>query len=177
MSVSTRLRATAVALCVAASSFAVAAVPAHAAAQPNACSWYKVGTSAGIWMNGEYVGEVEQQYNGCHQARAHWQWSYGYRTQAHPGTTGAWITVGLYGGVWAEFPGPQQGSSGSPDAYSPAVYIYYGGEDSWRASASLYTTWTNGSSDDTCASYTDEHDYTNGQSTFAAIPGTCSHSF
>lgn len=152
------------------------AAPAQAApAQADSCNVIHIGTSAGIWMNGEHVGDVEQQYDNCRHARAHWHWDDYYRTHAHAGTTGAWITPSLLGRNTGQIiDGPRRGSLDGTDAYTNWVGIYQGGEDTCLTRGGLYTTWTNGSTN-SCGALTDAHNYTTGGSITPAYPNRCTH--
>lgn len=49
---------------------------AHAA--PASCTIIDIGAPGNIYVGGEYAGQVEQQYDSCGSARAHFQYSYSY---------------------------------------------------------------------------------------------------
>ncbi|MEU2718088.1 hypothetical protein [Streptomyces sp. NPDC007205] len=134
--------------------------PAQAAssnvATPTACTVIDIGLPAKITVGNVYVGEVEQQYDNCHNVRVHFQWSSAYRA-AHPnaqvdGTPFGWNHSTNFGG-W-------QTARQSQDYWSPWTWIYHNNEDTWRADAQIYTdanpvTWCG-------IAWGDWHRYTDG---------------
>lgn len=56
----------------------VVGVGGAADAAPATCTVINIGAPGNIYVGGEYAGQVEQQYNSCGSARAHFQYSYGY---------------------------------------------------------------------------------------------------
>ncbi|MGW0767652.1 hypothetical protein [Streptomyces sp. NPDC002676] len=127
----------AVAVAAAALLSGLAVAPAQAVTSnsvtPAACSVINIGLPGNITINNEYVGQVEQQYDNCHNVRVHWQWSSGYRAK-HPS---AQVLAGPFGWNGTVGWGLWQYANQSQDYYSPWTYIYTNGENTWRARAEV----------------------------------------
>ncbi|WP_055588607.1 hypothetical protein [Peterkaempfera griseoplana] len=144
------------------------ATGAQAAVRPATCTWINIGTPGNYTLNGVYAGQVEQQYNGCGTARAHWQWSTAYRT-AHPN---ARVTVSVESWtvpVVSDTPRTQYASA-SADAYSYGADIHSANPDEWFADAAVI-----GDDGATCrySAGGSVHAYANGSEIVAASPSSC----
>lgn len=140
------------AACTAVAWAGLAGTAAHAAVTPATCTVINIGQPAKFYAHGTYAGEVEQQYDNCHNVRSHFQWSAAFRS-AYPGAH-VWLDAMEAGGDTA-------GSGGNyayqaADAYSSWVYIYTDGADTWAADGGIDGPCT------TADGIGDWHDYTNG---------------
>jgi hypothetical protein len=152
----------------AAGSTAVAAVvlggtSAHAQVRPAACTVINIGLPGKVFVKNVYAGEVEQQYDSCHDVRAHFQWSSAYRA-ANPGAE-VLVSVMAPNGDWVA--GGGFDASTSPDAFGAWAYVYTAGDDTWDAAAAVHAAC------DTPDATGDWHDYTTGAEYGSPSPASC----
>lgn len=141
---------------------------ASAAVKPATCNWINIGTPGNYTLDGVYAGQVEQQYNNCGTARAHWQWSTAYRN-AHPN---ARVTVSVESWtvpVVSDSPVTWYASA-SPDAYSYGADIHSASPDEWFADAVVV-----GDTGHSCrySAGGSVHAYATGGEIVAASPSSC----
>ncbi|GAA3798717.1 hypothetical protein GCM10022403_035710 [Streptomyces coacervatus] len=152
------------------------ATPAHAAD----CAWRQVGANnTNITINGERVGYLYQEYDGCYHVRAHWVWDSYYRTHAHNHTTGAWVQVAIFDGfAGQEYDSPISGSTGPSEvAINGGNGIYYHGAGRWTAGVTIHTTWSTSPADGWTYAATATHNYHTGDNDGSPYEnGTTSHS-
>ncbi|MDH6133682.1 hypothetical protein P3T37_003080 [Kitasatospora sp. MAA4] len=132
-----KLRTTRRAAALAAATLAIAGgtaigVGGTAQAAPTSCTIGNIGNPGRISVNGYYAGEVEQQYDGCGNVRAHFQYDTTY-----------WNTHS--GDSWSAYPCVQtldyHGQAcatgdtvdGPQDVYSGWVPIHNANPDTWQA--------------------------------------------
>ncbi|HET9172010.1 MAG TPA: hypothetical protein VFN97_21435 [Actinospica sp.] len=147
-----RAASVAAAGCTAVAAVALAGTPAHAQVRPASCTVVDIGQPGKIYVAGAYAGEVEQQYDNCHDVRSHFQWSSAFRS-ANPSA---------YVSLDADYGSGTAGSGGgyayqAQDEYSSWAYIYTNGANTWRADAIV-----DGSACGTGDAYGDYHDYATG---------------
>jgi hypothetical protein len=146
----------------AAAAAGLSTAPAHAAVRPATCTVVDIGKPGQVFIQGVYAGEVEQQYDNCHDVRSHFQWSSSFRSAN--ASASVYLDVDYGGGTY--------GSGGNTayqaqDAYSSWVNIYTGGQNTWRADAVV----SGG-----CAApdaYGDWHDYATGGESGSPQPASC----
>ncbi|MEU5536283.1 hypothetical protein [Streptomyces sp. NPDC020362] len=140
---------------------------AHAVS-PAGCSWTRQGNDGTEYVkdgNGNWliVGWIEQQYDYCGNTRAVFNWNNNFRTTAHPGITGAWVTAMDQSwedlGTWTS--SGQVGSLAGPSVPSPSIGVHTNGVDGWTSESRLHITYSNGVVKD-CWAYSDTHDYHSG---------------
>ncbi|MGW7824825.1 hypothetical protein ACWGLF_43920 [Streptomyces puniciscabiei] len=157
-------------------STAGAVTPAHALD----CGWRQVGAdNLNITINGEKVGYLYQEYDGCYHVRAHWVWDSYYRTHAHNHTTGAWVDVAIFDGfAEQEYHSGVFGSSGPAEvAVNGGNGIYYHGAGRWTAAVTIHTTWSTSPADGWTYAGTATHNYHTGSNDGSPYEsGTTSHS-
>lgn len=141
----------------------LAGTPAHALVRPATCTVVDIGQPAKIYAHGMYAGEVEQQYDNCHNVRSHYQWSSAFRS-TYPGSS-VFVDV-------MDHAGDTAGSGGNTayqgaDVYSSWVYIYTYGADTWAADAGVNGPCTTGDA------VGDWHDYSNGAEFGAPANASC----
>ncbi|MCD9880014.1 hypothetical protein [Streptomyces guryensis] len=129
------------------------------------CAWRQVGANnVNITMNGEKVGYLYQEYDGCYHVRAHWVWDSYYRTHAHYHTTGAWVKVAIFHGfAEQEYDSAVSGSTGPAEvAVNGGNGIYYNGAGRWTAGVTIHTTWSTSPADAWTYAGTATHNYHTG---------------
>lgn len=99
---------------------------------PAGCTVIDIGLPGNITINGQYAGQVEQQYDNCHNVRSHWQWSSTYRNYHSSSSVIAWAE-GYNGSIGMDTNRPWRLASEAQDYFSPWTYIYVNGENTWRA--------------------------------------------
>ncbi|MFD9127048.1 hypothetical protein [Kitasatospora sp. NPDC059571] len=125
-------------------------------AAPLSCTIINIGQPGNISISGQYAGQVEQQYDNCHNVRAHWQWSSSYRTY-HGSSQIIVFAEGWNGTVGVDPNSPWRPASVAQDYYSPWTYIYANGENTWRGRAEVSAD--NGAY---CVAWGDWHRYSDG---------------
>lgn len=169
MSMRTRLRAAALALGLAVSSLTLATFPATTAHAASCTGAWTQEWAAGRFYHYEldgtkaYVGQVTEEWNPtCQNVRAHFQWSPAFRTQGHPGVTGAWINVTLSSKAGLRDDSQYIGSLQATDVYSPSYNgrsIWGDSTIVWTAYAELLLTMSTGNAWYCLGAYADTHDY------------------
>lgn len=141
----------------------LASAPAHASTvRPAACTVIDIGKPGQIYAAGVYTGEVEQQYDNCHDVRAHFQWSTAFRS-AHPDAV---VNVEVISGSLEAGAGSSAAYQ-SQDAYSGWVSIYADAAETWAADARIDGPCDSGDA------MGDWHDYSNGAETGSPTNGSC----
>lgn len=122
----------------AASTLAIAAGCTFAiapAAHASGCTIINIGSPGSIYVGSEYAGQVEQQYDSCGNARAHFQYSYSYwinhRGSSLPSNWSANPCIMSSG--YYESCNETNTIQGPQDAYSPWVGIHIETPDTWQA--------------------------------------------
>ncbi|MFD8726022.1 hypothetical protein ACFV2H_50955 [Streptomyces sp. NPDC059629] len=118
----------------------IIAVGGAAHAAPASCTIINIGAPGSIYVGSEYAGQVEQQYNSCGSARAHFQYSYSYwvnhRGDSLPSNWSANLCLRPQG-----FATPPCNYSetilGPQDAYTDWVPIHNSAPDTWQATVNI----------------------------------------
>ncbi|SEM60136.1 hypothetical protein [Streptacidiphilus jiangxiensis] len=109
-----------------------------AQASSNSCgSWINIGSPGNLTVRGTYAGQVEQQFlpycGGGGAIRAHFQWSYGFRTNpANAGSTVDALIIDSNSNWLFSYDSGDIGV-GSPDVYSTPVDVHYSPRDEYQA--------------------------------------------
>ncbi|MFI6449693.1 hypothetical protein [Kitasatospora sp. NPDC050543] len=147
---------------------------AHAAT-PHSCPWTQEGASGAVRVQGMPIGYVDQEFDYCGHSRAVFRWDTWFRTNGHPGITGAWVTA-VDQGLWTQTT-VQNGPVGSLDSSSVStkpVGVHTNGEDSWIGEAKVRITFTNRGPID-CWGYSGTWNYHDGQQEGARSTATADH--
>jgi hypothetical protein len=142
---------------------ALVGTPAHAQVRPAACTVVNIGLPGKVYVHNVYAGEVEQQYDNCHDVRAHFQWSSAFRA-ANPNAV-VLLSVMAPNGDWLAGGGFR--ASQSQDAFGAWGYVYTAGDDTWDAAAGVQAACN------TPNATGDWHDYTTGAEYGSPSPGSC----
>ena len=113
---------------------------AHAAPAGCTPNIINIGAPGSIYVGSEYAGQVEQQYDSCGSARAHFQYSYSYwvnhRGDSLPSNWSANPCLMPQG-----FAAPPCNYSetilGPQDAYTDWVPIHNSNPDTWQATVNI----------------------------------------
>lgn len=143
-----------------------ASATANAAERPANCSVIDIGDPGQMWVQGEYVGEVEQQYDSCaHVVIAHWQWAGGWQ-QNHGGTS----RVAVYLQATNFYQGPINDQPDSVKDVTAYVDVHATSPDQWEAQAVVQYAPPVGLY---CAAHGTVHDYSNGGTISGAVSDWC----
>lgn len=109
-------------------------------AAPANCTIINIGAPGSIYVGSEYAGQVEQQYDSCGNARAHFQYSYSYwvNHRGDPSPSNWSANPCLMPQGFATPPCNNTDTiTGPQDAYTDWVPIHDSTPDTWQATVNI----------------------------------------